>query len=597
MAQGRIKQRLAKENSKDSVNATQFLSVNLQSETKLLPPNEINKVLDVGEEFDKEREKSKCYRILGTISPVFSNPLFNITGRKPNLDTDLSSSNFGWESFDGSLFVNDPYDNDFTGRADINYETSVGTHLKEIDGWFGFYDPDPTRQLVNGVSSSCVYYDMEPTRKRFELGVDNWGFTVTYPKTNDDQHHLVKGGLLITNSERIEIGGRPMLALGTAVKNNLSVGDSVTLTEMSVGVLNGTFEVVSLGLSNGDNQDVFFVINVNPDEQLIPVGASFETGRMKRLYYGKEVTYYLRKFEKVKGLNTQAPIDKDDYEIYPLAFSKNIYNDKVYQIAFNEEIDIEGLTDNLGRPLSELYLTMTKKDSSVFTNIISGFDMEPFIGNTKTIDDSLKLSNVRKMFTNSPEEPFTSHDPLETNVRITDTSFYGDIVEYSKYEVQETILQPVMHRFNTINRENISPNATSISNGGENLNAIGGPRNEGYLYQPHQIMKIRQFSNYVEQGDESTIDIPSYAENLGDGRFIWRDLLTIGYNDGQEETIDYPFLNGCHYLHNNFCIVTKRQDPFGNFGLYYGGASNFPPDPAGDTLTDKFIVKNSGDVC
>ena len=43
----------------------------------------------------------------------------------------------------------------------------------------------------------------------------------------------------------------------------------------------------------------------------------------------------------------------------------------------------------------------------------------------------------------------------------------------------------------------------------------------------------------------------------------------------------------------------KRQDPFNLYGLYYGGDSDDkdPADPRGETITDKFVTKNSEDVC
>ena len=47
--------------------------------------------------------------------------------------------------------------------------------------------------------------------------------------------------------------------------------------------------------------------------------------------------------------------------------------------------------------------------------------------------------------------------------------------------------------------------------------------------------------------------------------------------------------------------MTMRQDPFSLYGLYYQGdrfGDPFnPPDPIGDTITDKFEVKQSDDGC
>jgi len=187
----------------------------------------------------------------------------------------------------------------------------------------------------------------------------------------------------------------------------------------------------------------------------------------------------------------------------------------------------------------------------------------------------------------TPLANFNSHIPLESDVQFNNIDYYGDICEYSKLEVKETILQKVMHRFNTVDRETTA--IKPISNG-----TIGGPRNEGYIYYPHHQFKIRNFSSYIEQGDNSTAGIPEYAEDLGDGRYIWRDLLPIGTNDGQEDSLDYPFVNGVHYLYDNLCFLAKRQDPFNLFDLQYRGDIS---DYFGDGITDNFTTKKADDVC
>jgi hypothetical protein len=79
-----------------------------------------------------------------------------------------------------------------------------------------------------------------------------------------------------------------------------------------------------------------------------------------------------------------------------------------------------------------------------------------------------------------------------------------------------------------------------------------------------------------------------------DGTYVWRDLLSIGFNDGEIKTLDYPFLNGSHYSYQNYCFNLKRQDPYAQWGLLY---TNFPSDATGDRITDRFTVKSSDDVC
>lgn len=585
---GRITYKARNNTSPQLENKDAFFKVSLKSDIKILPSGKINRVVNLDDEFNKEREESKRYRIITTLRPLFSNVLFNLSGEKNNIN---ETSSYGYESFDGDIFKKNQFDNiignDFLGGATLTYEESVNKHLKELNGWFGFYDPDVTKV------GSCDFYDLEPKRERFNpssyLTERKWEFTITYPHSSDKTHFLVNGGLLITTATPRLLGGIEMLSLGTAVPHNLNIGDTVRLSNMPNQNMNGDFIVLSLGFENGDDSDTEFVVNINPNNAI--TGTQFSFGRMKRLYFGHEVEYYLRKFKKINGFQSKSELSNKDYEAYPLAFSKTIYDDDIYEIIFNEDIDTTGLIDNLGRPLSELYLTMVKTiDNGFFTNIKSGFDLKNTIGNTITnTTQGRSVSNIRKIHSASlPLANFESHTPLESNVLIDNNFFYGDICEYSKYEVNETVLDTVTHRFNTTDRE--STVIRPISNG-----TIEGLRNEGYLYKPHHLIKIRQFSNYIEQGDESTGGIPEYAENLGDNRYLWRDLLSLGFNDGQEETLDYPFLNGSHYIYRNLCVTTKRQDPFGFFNLRY--SKKFPRDINGQGLNDIFTIKNSNDGC
>jgi hypothetical protein len=108
------------------------------------------------------------------------------------------------------------------------------------------------------------------------------------------------------------------------------------------------------------------------------------------------------------------------------------------------------------------------------------------------------------------------------------------------------------------------------------------------------LITIRDFSTYVEQGDQYTVGVPNYAVDLGDGRYLWRDLLDIGVNESNAKALDYPFLNGCHYMYDNYCFTVRRQDPFDNWDLYY---SKYPADPIGERMTTKFNSNSAIYAC
>jgi len=577
----RTKQILVSKTSKTSVDTNVFIKVNIDSQKHLLPPDKINKVVNIGEQFNLERKTSGYYRILGTINSCISNVLFNLN----NSDNE---GDFTWAKLNDSLLL------DNLGDL-INYSDSINKNLLEIDGWFGYMDPDISK------SNLCPFFDMEPKRQRFSFVPDinsfntsptpikNWELTVTYPKTMDKTHGLVNGGLLIIDQIPITISNRSMVGFGVAVLHNLNVGDTVNITGTSN--YNGIHEVVSVGVGNGDNKGYYFVI----DKPLS--GNINQFSRFKKIIGGVESEYYFRIFTKV-GTRNNVIIENDDYETYKLAFSENIYSEPNTQFVFNEDININGLTDNLGRPLSELYVTTIKTSSDdLFTSVSSGIET-PFISslNQSNLSPYLSVVPCIQKIHNGGSLPFQSHIPLETDIVIDDNDFYGDLVEYNSLTVKETILVTVSHRFNTINREttaSLTYNTNTILPIIKETIGLG-PRQEGYFFNPHSIIKIRDFSSYIEEGDSFTVGVPEYAVKLIDGRYLWRDLLDIGFNETDVKPLDYPFLNGCHYIYNNYNFNVRRQDPFNLWGLRY---DTFPSDPKGDTMTDNFTINSTDEPC
>jgi hypothetical protein len=553
----RIQHRLNQNTSVSSVNTDFKVNLQLTNTTNILPTDEINHIVNSGDQFNKERQNSGFYRIIGTVIPKISNVLFNITG-------DNSISYFNNSKFrDRSV----PYNSSLGDAEDLTYEQSINTFLEENNGWFGYRNPDQTS------SDHCTLIDMTPSRSGFDLvntqNAKNWEIKLTYPafsaRTSGD---ITDGGLIIIDQSTGTIGNITMLELSTPVKHGLSQGDSVKIVGLTPSSADGTYTVERIGNDTGKLQDYSFSVKIDPLVLITP------NTRIRRVVNGQESDYYFRIFETLT--------DDDDYEMYPLAFARNLFFDKLPQFAFNKDIDVSELRDNLNRPLSELYITFIKNNNKGFSVIKSGIEMP----NILAIDNFDNIPDIRRI--HNGVTPI-SHTEIESNILVTDTQFYGDVVEYNKFEVREKVLGEIHHRFNTQNRDGgngMSPNGVSITL---------GPRVEGYFYKAHYKIEIRQFSAYVEQGDSFSEGIPDYAESLGDGRYLWRDLLDIGFNDGNETILNYPFLNGCHYMYQNYSLNVRRQDPFGEYNLFY---SDFPRDPYGERFyEDDIIVNDNGNDC
>ena len=603
----RLKQRLNAFTSKKDVNTDTYLKINLSTKERLLPPDEKNKTVNAGDRFDTERNRSSYYRIIGSINPTVSNALFNL-----NEASNLNA--FTWSTFNDIAFLDTSYpkDNDVADKTDYTYPSSIKNNLVEMDGWFGHFNPDKTR------SGFCEFFDMEPKRERFSFipdvspynpnpaqisdvttQVKNWELTITYPASADTKHYMVYSpttgnGLLIVDKVASSVATRPMTSFGVACKHNLKIGDIVRITG-STG-FDGEHIVIRTGLDNGDLKDNYFVLD------LPNTGVIDDDTRMVKIVNGTDSQYYFRRFKKIKTKYTSV-IETDDYETYGLGFSENIYDDKITQFVFNEDIDVSNLTDNLGRPLSEIFLTIIKTDSNkLFTNVSSGLET-PFIENFNNNGTGYgylkKLPVINKIHNSLTPSPFDSFTPLEDKILITNDLFYGDLVEFNTNDLDEVVLGDVHHRFNTVNREipatldavNILqvPSSNLIT---EKLTL--GPRQEGYYYKSHHQYKIRNFSSYIETGDAETVGMPTYAIDLGDGRFIWRDLLDLGFAETNVKPLDYPFLNGTHYLYDNFCFYLKRQDPFNLWDLFH---TEFPSDPIGQKISDNFIINSEDYVC
>lgn len=374
---------------------------------------------------------------------------------------------------------------------------------------------------------------------------------------------------------------------------------------------------------NADDKKGIYDSDNNLKIGLINKILKYTNFRIRRCVNGVKSTYYIRQFRKIpnlcaaksemsdehmlhqskfngvfdeyiseNALDPKNPKYQRDFkkETYQLAFSSNIFNDNTAQITFTDGIDTKGLTDNLGRPLSEIYYTVvknnagyevwydndnplysnselkknfdTKKDgfkrkygidydgykieySHCFGKVTSGFDM--FVNEDDTDDTTApieywkKLSSVRHITnivnTCSGTTPVKEDDistPLDSDIKINDTFFYGDLVEFNPIDFKERQIAKVMHRFNTAQRETINNKNYSqyqyheiVSDDYDKDNfkvteysAVDGipdpdkkqvdyatiSRPEGYYYQAHYPIQIREFTR-IQQGSHYTIRV------------------------------------------------------------------------------------------
>ena len=315
--------------------------------------------------------------------------------------------------------------------------------------------------------------------------------------------------------------------------------------------------------TDADNKKYYLVngkyVNLDLDSQHISY---------KKVVNGIECNYYVRIFSKVPNFKNASAVTSSEYDIYKddsklikeyqgsdydfeshvsrLAFAKNIYGDEIGEVVFTDDIDISNLKDNLGRPLSTLYITFLKSnggykewygfdnvpiyppndkvtyshcfgaltcgyetsDESIYTNDINSINKINNIGG-----DAMGV-NVLSINKDVKEDRDEGHFKEPEVAYGVDKNFYGDLCFYDEYNATEVSIQPMMYRFNTAQRESCMsmPDFKETFNGYNyddivyddydisntftvKTSQVSGTnsRKEGYYYKPHYPIEIKMF--------------------------------------------------------------------------------------------------------
>lgn len=432
---------------------------------------------------------------------------------------------------------------------DIN--NAFTERIKDESGWIGFYNRSYLSELgKTGVQinkcmndkNACDFIDMYPDRTLFSMTPKindlyggreeyNWKWYITYPYENtvtdsegvnfdffdEDGIKIIwanSSELYVKDGEENYINKLAdknyynvmhenlYVYFRTKCKHNLKEGDVIRIKHD-----NGDFaaQVLGLGDINKEREKYYFFISYDDlanefgenriliEDSNNPQGVNVyyiqipKNLKIAKLVNGEPCKYYVRKFKKLKGLSST---------LNKVGFSRTIYGDPVAQILFNENVNFSGLKDNLGRDLSEVYLTILKNNtgwddyyfsgvthpltveySHCFGRITSGFNFEceegeiSIVNPTADIEDIKSGSyfqkhNVRSLynlenfgdidlqeFVNVMGINYIPPQAIENNLTEKTEVFYGDFVEFSPKTMNEVVIEDIYHRFNTAQRE------------------------------------------------------------------------------------------------------------------------------------------------
>ena len=265
-------------------------------------------------------------------------------------------------------------------------------------------------------------------------------------------------------------------------------------------------------IKDTDNSTKYYIVNdryVNLDDDAQRIS-------YKKVVSDIECEYYIRIFSKLPNFKFASVSTDNEYELYKdsektistyqdkkyefenhltrLSFAENIYGDEIAEVVFTDDIDLSHLKDNLGRPLSTLYLTIMKNNqgykewygynsrgnwetsvirensddiefSHCFGMLTCGIDAseeslyDDDVMSIKKINNvgSTNGYNISEINGGKVRNTFYRNGSFALNdfevSYDTDKHFYGDLCYYDAYNAIERPIQQILHRFNTAQRE------------------------------------------------------------------------------------------------------------------------------------------------
>ena len=427
-----------------------------------------------------------------------------------------------------------------------DFATARYNLMQEEDGWEGFSNGSKIKtyatapNLVMNSNKSCETIEMYPDQSLYSFvpkinkfkdnrAEYNWKWTLTYPYKSvidiPNQSLLTADGALICNDAyaSVSYGTSKKFVLSTNTKHNLAISSTIklfyrTADTSSWNEIKNIFSVDGLGDINGEETGTTFYIAYDEISQLFTsdsfLGYQYA---FKRVVNGIDCKYYYRIFRQIPNykFSPQAVTDENINDLIEtnalkipfsatlskIGFAQSVYGDNQAQLVFTDDVDVAHLTDNLGRPLSEIYLTIVKNNkgwkkwyydtpitattisdnedeiefSHCFGKITSGFKLNGYAYNSKAeYNNVMYMHNIGVVDNNiaTPSDNPFIRTPLSLESGITAElgitidggytagMFVGDLVEFSPAEYMETQIEPIYHRFNTAQREiNVSGNS------------------------------------------------------------------------------------------------------------------------------------------
>jgi|TARA_R110000744_G_scaffold199864_1_gene318994 hypothetical protein len=532
-----------------------MLPYTLEATNRALIEGERNLVLNLADQYGREREESYTYRLYGKI----------------NVLTDNSISGC---SYDSQFVSNHLY-----------YDPIVIAESAVACGY-------PSNEFFNFITSTGL--TSAHNFQELKAKKDNWIIYESYVKDTkidqpmeysigekDNNGVYSYNGVSFTSGdgipfyiENVVVQGKAAIKFVCPMEHGLNEGEYIQLqsnpninTIGAVGLVTTinnevTSPIFSLGDETLDSESKVFTVLLR-DTDLTLVDNDF--GVFKRLINPDNInetlsSYYVH-VHTILTKPTDHVLDKTSFElgIYSkrektfigedapmLGVTHKVIKDeyKSYLWNFTNDLDVSDYSDNLGRPLLNLYLSVfavneTKIWKTTFGSCVGvGWDWN-FIP-----------TGIPDPYPNNKRE-----DNLTTpwNLPQSGDTFLGAFVEYNEWDLTERIISEVHHKltYNDVMTDGFSFYDPGLY--GDSFDEIKG----GFYYQPHHRIPIRKLSE-APSVNENFEFVPQYATySMFENQFRWRPMLPIGFYETKTHGVDYAFVNGAHYPYTNLIFKIK----------------------------------------
>jgi len=509
------------------------LPITLEGDKRQMVEGDRTVILNLAERFDKERQSSNTIRITGKLSNIFDNIYTGKTTYTP---------------FRDDLYYVDAL-NSVTSNSWKGYPQYDEFSFLRTEGIDGHVDLIPKSATTYNWTMYLSYAFENVTAQ-----------TMTYynEKLSATTLFNVSDGIPFAIKRR-KLKGKELITFYCGGNHNLSVGEFAKLSFDYGG--ENYFQVYELGDEEYNSElSVFSIYDLGYTGTTFNDGV---TGTFKRVINKNnsgETTseYYVRKHKiltDIKDYNMarmgfeNIPFNNNSKLEYSALTPNNVQrvsvrnSSQTASFTFEKDIDVSRYKDNQQRPLTELFVTVLNKGymgwfnppspSNPTTSVNVGWDFNRL----KDSVDTWWLPSNNDNKDNITLSTYTVNGKTfyyNSNLKIDD-ELLGDFCEWNDFEMTENVVSQLLHKY--------SFNPTYF-----NTN-VSGAVPIGYVYHPHNTIKIKEFSPYVETGRAQDVDfIPDYAfySNFEE-RWRWRDLYPYGFIDSENVGVDYPFLNGAHY--------------------------------------------------